>query len=205
MKKCLLVVIMVMMLVSPAMGANTIFIDDAAYYHDTIVQDNRIFVPLRFVGEAMGYKVEWKDGMVTIITADMIRPKIIGDDVFVGEINAALDLLESKDMPDYEMVCNNIREIQVTENTNISGFISGKNVSISAHLIALDDNYKNAYIAAVITHEALHGVNNKYEIDIKTQENLSYLREMNVLRILEVPQQQIDNIERTRQRILNQL
>lgn len=206
MKKCLLVVIMVMMLVSPAMGANTIFIDDAAYYADTIVQDNRIFVPLRFVGEAMGYKVEWKDGMVIMATAtDLARPKIIGDETFVNAINDALDLLRDKSPADHELVCRNIQDIQITEDTNKSAFMLGRNVRISSYLISINDGYKNAYIAAVLTHEALHAVNNKYGMDIKEQENQSYLREMNVLRILEVPQQQIDNIERTRQRILNQL
>jgi hypothetical protein len=170
------------------------------------VQDNRIFVPLRFVGEAMGYKVEWKDGMVIMATAtDLARPKIIGDETFVNAINDALDLLRDKSPADHELVCRNIQDIQITEDTNKSAFMLGRNVRISSYLISINDGYKNAYIAAVLTHEALHAVNNKYGMDIKEQENQSYLREMNVLRILEVPQQQIDNIERTRQRILNQL
>lgn len=205
MKKILLAVAIVLMLVSPALAANIIpiFIDGTPNYPETVVQNNRIYVPLRFVSEELGAKVEWTNGAVEITTIN--RPPIVGDESFVKMVNNALDLLYFKDPIDYELVCKNAGEIKLTEATDYYGFNNCDSISIGKGLVNDKGRYNPIFLAGVLVHESLHNFNNKYGIvTAKPQENIAFLHEIAVLRILGAPQYQIDGQEMSRLRLINQ-
>ncbi len=78
-------------------------------------------------------------------------------------------------------------------------------IAITPSLIGDSRKYTPAYIAGVLVHESSHNLDNKYGItDYYITENMAYLREIAVLKILGVPQQDIDSLEKTRQRVLKE-
>lgn len=203
MKKILLALVVVLMLASPAAAAHTIFIDDTPYYEDTIVQDGSIYVPLRFIAEKMGAQVKWIEPMAVITTIN--KPKIAGDDDFVKMVNNALDLLKAKDPVDYELVCEYAGEITLIDRPGSAGWTSGSNICIGKDLLKDSALNNPIFVASVLVHESIHNANCKYGIiDKKAQENIAYLHDINVLRILNAPQYLIDNSEQTRKEVMDQ-
>lgn len=228
MKKVLLAVIIVLMLTNPVL-ADQIVINGKAYQADTIVQNNSIFVPLRFISENLGANVEW-NGHNAVITT-LKRPEIIILPLF-GEvipeeetnritsvISEAMDLLESKDPASYQLLCMNTKSIEFYNNSFKSksqsdGYFTyattiiyppekGR-IVITKEFVNDTEIFKPINMAGTLVHEAVHLANTNIK-SVYWDEDLAYLHNIAVLRALEAPQKDIDICEATRKYVLNKL
>jgi hypothetical protein len=201
MKKILLTVIMILMLVSPVMAKEVIVVDNAIKPMETMTIDNRLFVPLRSLAEAMGAEVTWNQA---IFIKSVKRPEIVGDDKFKILITQALDLLKEKDPPDYETVCTYTKQIIFTPNNDEAYAHSEGSDKINICTSLLNrSNLSTEYIASVLVHEAVHLCNVRYYFsDIRQNENMAYLRGIATLQILGATQEEIIGTELTRQKVV---
>ena len=201
MKKILLTMVMVLMMASPVMAGTPMLINGVGRNIETVNVDNKLYLPLRTIAEVLGLDVQW-DGTFVRINSDK-RPVITGDDKFEDMVTQALDLLEIKDPPDYEMVCKNTKEI-IIRNVNIdTEYGEAYATAMGPGKIELSPKIfkerSSPYIAATLVHEAAHLCNHSNGItDRKHDENIGYLRQIATLRILGASQQDIDDTERTR-------
>ena len=208
MKKILLTMAMILMMASPAMAGTPTIINGVGRNLDTVNVDNHLYLPLRTIAEVLGLDVQW-DGTFVRVDSNK-RPVITGDDKFKGMVTQALDLLQEKSPPDYEMVCKQIEEISLIESfptkygVNAYAGNNGNRIFITNYLTK-SDKYNSIYVAGALAHEATHSCNAKSGIVIGSSqdENIAYLREISTLRIIGAYQQDIDSTERTRLQVIN--
>jgi opacity protein-like surface antigen len=210
MKKMLLAVVMVLVLAVPAIADApiTVIVDGKTLNTPGVLMNDTTYVPLRVVSESLGAKVEW-DGRAIISTLG--RPVINGDESQKAKVEAALQLLKEKDPADYEMVCRYVKVINITDEKKILGSAltytaidSGETFGGSICLTETLFNKNNdIYTASVIVHEATHLCNarNNIKSASKMDENIAFLQEIAVLRILGASQSLIDGTEATRLRV----
>jgi|GEM_PF-3666921 len=207
MKKILLAVVMILMLASPAIADApvNVIVNGKVLNTPGLIINDRTYVPLRAVSEGLGAQVDW-DGSQAIVTS-VKEPNISGDSVSVNEVKQALALLKEKDPADYEVVC------RYTQNILVSSIALSSQLGEAYAITAGRDNYilsykllqKNdiEYLASTLVHESLHLCSDNYNIvNIRESENISYLRQISVLRILGASQKDIDDTERTRLRAM---
>jgi hypothetical protein len=210
MRKILLAVVMALVLAVPAVAEApvTVLVDGKALNTPGLLINDTTYVPLRVVSESLGAKVEW-DGRAIISTLG--RPVITGDESQKAKVEAALQLLKEKDPADYEMVCRYVKKILIDNDGSgkilayamvptviTPGVAEPDTIFLTAVLLNKNDNTRTA---ASIVHEATH-LCNAYVENIrsnnKTDENIAYLQEIAVLRILGASQQTIDTVEYAR-------
>jgi len=214
MKKYLLGLTLVFMLmVSPAM-ATTIVIDknlySTGYNVETINKDGRIYVPVRFVSEKLGFTVDWQNGQV-IIKYIPHPPEIKGDDSFKARIRAALDLLAQKDQLDYRMICENVSWIETgevapgMEGYNSVAQTAGNCAIVINEKYLSDPSCTTADLAGTLVHEATHDAYYMLKLyDRKEQEKQAYIRQMAALELLGVDQDYINKIDQTYNKVMSQ-
>ena len=203
MKKILLTIIMVLILTGPAMAGTPTLINGVGMNLDTVNVDNRLYLPLRTLGEALGMDVQWDGTFVRVNSAK--RPIITGDANSINIINQALDLLKTSDPADYDLVCKYTKRIMVsTEQLNSQwGEADAKILEPDTCIIGPRILSNGKYLAATLVHESSHlcdSSNLLYERI--SSENKAYLRQISTLRILGASQQDIDDAERTRLRAI---
>ena len=167
-----------------------------------VLVDGKPYVALDAVGKAFKADVDYNYNTRVIglnprpIDPKAIkRPAIKGDKEFTAKINAALDLLEQKDFPDYWMVCMNTWGIsQVTKKPewtteNAAGYSIGGSTLILPRLLNDPKLYVPEYLAGVLVHEACHNTLNNYKKPIsKDEETICYAHEYATYRIIGAPQ-----------------
>jgi hypothetical protein len=175
-----------------------LMVDDKELTSDppAMIINDRTFVPLRVVSEALGASVDWNNGTVFIKTKtvdikEIKRPPIKGDQEFIDKINAALDLLEEKDFPHYVMVCQNTKGINKGQRApnDIEGTVAKHWCGYTIILNTLIDDpkrYVPTYLAGTLVHEGCHAVN--YNYDITPTEEESFSHQLAVLRLLGSPE-----------------
>ena len=195
--------VMVLMMTSPVMAGEIIVVDQNQVWVESINQDNRIYVPLRSIVEAMGADVSWNG--VRVVIKSIKRPTITGDDKFKGMVTQALDLLQKESPTDYEMVCRNTKEIVYTSfNSNKNGEAYATSLGLGrfevSQLLLDKQNLSMAFLASVLVHEATHlSSERNFVTSRKESENISYLHQIATLTILGASSTEIDDTERTRQ------
>lgn len=201
------------LLATPAM-AGTIVIDEDLYSNiynvETINKDGRIYVPIRFVSEKLGYTVDWQNEQV-IIKYIPHPPEIKGSDSFKAQIQAALDLLAEKDPLDYRMICDNVNWIEAGEvSPGMEGYNSVAETSGNC-AITISDKYLSdpscttINLAGALVHEATHDAFYMMSVfDHKEQEKQAYNKEIAALKILGADPNYIKQTEQTLDKILKQ-
>ena len=204
MKKILLSMVMVLILASPVMAGTPTIINGVGRNLETVNVDGNLCLPLRTMAEVLGFDVQWDGTFVRINSVK--RPVITGDDKFKAMITQALDLLQAKDPVDYEMVCQNTKEIIVTPGNIDTEWGEAYAVNLGASKIRLSPKLmeqSHSYVASVIVHESIHGCNEKHFLfDRKLDENMAYFHQIATMQILGISQQEIESVELTRQRII---
>jgi hypothetical protein len=213
MKKFLLAVVIVLMLAVPAVAEApvTVIVDGKALNTPGLLINDTTYVPLRAVSESLGAKVEW-DGRAIISTLG--RPVINGDESQKAKVEAALQLLKEKDPADYELVCRYVKFIDITDGAASYSLgqalietrenphrIVAEKINLTPLLL---DKYDTVYTASTIVHEATHlcnAFNDSIRVNNRADENIAFLHQIAVLRILGASQSLIDGTEATRLRV----
>lgn len=201
MRKILLVLFLVLSFAGPA-GARVV-IDGAPRQADVIMQDDRTFVPLRFIAESFGYKVDWDGSNAIISTAR--RPDITGEEQYRATVEQALDLLKWKDPIDHDTIIRCVREIYVSNSPIIN-----RNGESYATVIGLDEvslspvlfTRSLEYVASTIVHESTHLRTND-RISVKDSENIAYQHQISVLKILSASQSDINLVEEALRQVMS--
>ena len=124
-----------------------------------MMYQDRVFVPVRFVSEALDYDVGWANDTVYI---DYKTPEIIGSDEFIKKTESAIELLKKKSYITYQFVTKYINEIKEnsespTDNVNVAGWadeISG--ICYFYPKINTTPDKEVFYRAMILSHEAFH-------------------------------------------------
>jgi hypothetical protein len=214
MRKILLAVVIVLMLAVPAVAEApvTVIVDGEELSTPGLLINDATYVPLRAVSESLGAKVEW-DGRAVISTLG--RPVITGDESQKAMVEAALNLLKEKDPADYELVCRYVKSINVTDS--VASYSLGQALietrenphRIVAEKINLTplllEKYDTVYTASTIAHEATHlcnALNDSIRVNDKADENIAFLHQITVLRILGASKSLIDGTEAIRLEVI---
>jgi len=208
MKKIItLAVILTLLIASPA-AATRILIDknlhSINYEIETINKGGRLFVPVRFVSENLGYTVDWQNEQVVIKYVPH-QPRIDGSDIFKAQIQAALDLLAQKDPLDYRMICDNVNWIERSDKIDGFAETSGNRAIIIGEKFINDPSYNTVNLAGALVHEATHDA--LYMIcvfDHKENERQAYAREIAALKVLGAEQKYIKLIDQLYDKYNNQ-
>lgn len=208
MKKFLLALTLgLILLVSPVVAADKWTIDPNTWKvivngqaaDKFVLVDGKPYVALDVVGKAFKANPDYNYS-TRIISLNpkpidpkaIKRPAIKGDKEFTTKINAALDLLEQKDFPDYWMVCMNTWDItqltkrppQDPDTLLARSFFSA--TLVYPKLVADSKRYTAEYLAGVLTHEACHNTVNNYSKE--QSEKVCYEHELTAFRLIDAPQ-----------------
>ena len=208
-----LAVLIILLAVTPAI-ATTIVIDknlySTGYSVETINKDGRLFVPVRFVSENLGYTVDWQNEQV-IIKYIPHPPKIKGDDSFKAQIQASLDLLAQKDPLDYRMICDNVLWIEAGKvDPSPDGYMSAAETSGNRAIVVnskylADSSCTVAILAGTLVHEATHDAYYMMKIfDNKELEKQAYVRQIATLKLLGADPDYINKMEQVFNKIMKQ-
>jgi len=200
MKKILLTMVMVLMMASPVMAGTPTMINGVGRNLETVNVDNHLYLPLRTIAEIFNMDVQWDGTFVRINSAK--RPVITGDDKFKSMVTQALDLLQANDPMDYEMVCENTKEIYyidvVSTKYGIDAYAGsdGKSIFIAQEMTN-SSRYTPVCIAGTLVHESTHNYNFNTNVGrgSNQDEKIAYLREINTLRTIGASQQEVQDVE----------
>jgi len=197
MRKIILAVVLVLLFITPAL-AGSVIINGTSYETDVIMENDHVFVPLRFVAEKLGFGVDWNGASAIINTTK--RPEITGNnEAHVATVNQALDLLKKKDPVDYDIVCRYTKEIIISDsslnnnNSEMYAFaMGGEKFYLSPELFTRSTEF----VAGCLVHESTHFRTNDF-ITLKESENIAYLHELTAMKIIGASQSDLDYIEKS--------
>lgn len=205
MKRIILALVMVFTLVLSA-SAGTIVVDGWSYNEDTLNKDSRIYVPVRFVAEKLGYKVDWLNGTVIIEKKTETKasqiPKIIGDDYFKAAINLALQKLAQQDRLDYLLICQYVPAIQQMEDLKSlkDGYDTAATTDNQTRITCISKKFMSEsrctvpVLAGLLVHEATHAAYFEFGyMDVKEMERQAYNREITALTLLDADEKYIQD------------
>jgi len=161
-----------------------------------IVHNDRIYVPLRAVSDALGGTATWDYYTQTAYIATPGNPEdieIVGTPEFQKTVRDALNLLRDKDPEDYNFVGQYVRRIETIDRDYSAPGIYNMTVYISNKA-----KCDPCYFAEVVIHEAQH-IKQKYSgvfVDTETDEIAAYSKGMQVLKRIGAPQQTIDQLQK---------
>lgn len=214
MRKAILVsVLIVALLASPVMaGGSLLWINGYPTNIDVAWKNNHIYVPIRYVAENLNCDVKWT-GERAEIQQVLVRPKLGVNKEFDTMINAALDILEDKDMAHYCMVCQNVKQITTfspSERTKTFYAESQRDVIfISPTLYNDSKRFTPVYVAGLLAHEATHVCYHHKSVedqkDFYESEKIAYEHELACLRLIDAPQWMIKETELIRAQHLKRL
>ena len=196
--KKLLSIILVLMLLAFPIAANEqyrLIVGNITLDKPVVMINGTAYAPVRAVADIFKATTEWDGTSKTVsISKELKRPPINGDAEFAEKINAALDLLEQKDFPHYAMVCENTASINYTAkkpDVLPDNCIAAANNLGETHIYPLltgnSDQYTPVFLAGMLTHEACHQTNWKYNSETYP-ESEAYAHQLAVYNLLNAPQ-----------------
>lgn len=124
-----------------------------------IMYQDRVFVPIRFVAEALNYGVGWANNAVYVGDKEE-PPKITGSSEFISKTQQALNLLKTKDVNSYKFVLQYTKEIHETPLATLGPHAIAWTDSNGVCYIRNDIGYipgdEIIYRAIIIIHESVH-------------------------------------------------
>lgn len=141
-----------------SVGKNLILVNGRAEEMDVapVLKSGRVYLPARYLAEALGYKVGWDGGSRTVgidlreTEQAAGRPSVNGSPVFRGKINGALDLLMEKAPLSWEIVAGNL--LAISEHDRSGADVAGRVFNVGPATAASDI----IWLASVIVHDAYH-------------------------------------------------
>jgi hypothetical protein len=203
----------VALLASPAMaGGSLIWINGYPTNIDVVWKNDHIYVPIRYVAQNLNCDVKWTGERVEIQQV-LVRPRMGNNSDFNKVINAALDILEDKDMAHYCMVCQNVENItMILPNERTISFYAESlrdMIAISPTLYNDSKRFTPVYVAGLLAHEATHVCYHHKSVedqkDFYESEKIAYEHELACLRLIDAPQWMIKETELIRAQHLKRL
>lgn len=195
----------VVLLASPVMASGyLIWINGQPTNIDVVWKNDHIYVPIRYVAQNLNCDVKWTGERVEIKQI-LVRPKLGNNSDFNKVINAALDILEDKDMAHYCMVCQNVASITAllpNETTNTFYAQSIKDIiRISPTLYNDTQRFNPIYVAGLLAHEATHACYHHKSVEDQKNfyesEKIAYEHELICLHLIDAPRWMVDETSGT--------
>lgn len=209
MKKLILTLILCLIAVPAYAG---IYIDGQPQNTDYKIIDGRTYVPLRFVSEKLNAAVSY-DGDIKITTKQPTRPVIkTGTQEQKQVVSHALDLLQLYDPPHYNMICNYVEEIYVSdkqirlEDGEPFAIEFMNSIILYKSLVKDEKRFTPEYVAGVLVHEGAHASSDQvipYELNPNLNEEIAYEHQITALLLVGASQWAVDEITAWQKRYLD--
>lgn len=206
MKRLIFALLLILALALPVGAAQSfgVLVNGERLQESALMQDGRVYVPLRAIGESLGAEVSW-DGQNASVTlqaaeADYSRPVIEGDAAFKKMINEALDLLYQKDAAHYALVVQNVDVIKQAKADNpfdqmrygFKPYATSLGRSVTFYPAFIESkHFIPTLVAGTLSHEAAHSA--YYSIhgargDYDEEEAIAYAHEIATLKLVDAPE-----------------
>lgn len=208
MKKLILAVLLALAFVIPA-GADQQFgvlVNHIPLQESALMVNDRIYVPLRAVGERLNCDVSW-DGQNAQVNSAVKRPPVTGDSHFQDVVTKAMDLLQEKDPADYVLMCEVVTEVWIKEldENNPDGFMTvaeqyGNSIVYSPKFIQ-SNKFTVERLSGSLAHETTHVARHRIQThayskeEIRKDERVAYEHELTALKLIGASQSAINDIE----------
>ncbi|MDF9409808.1 copper amine oxidase N-terminal domain-containing protein [Pelotomaculum isophthalicicum JI] len=153
-----------------------------------IMYQNRVFVPIRLVSQALGYNVTWQDSDQTVIL-DNRKPalKIYGSYDLEQKVNKALALLKNQSPETYTVIQNNIAEIRFAEEKNgdKAAWLTGNVINMCSDFGYTPVNQETPLIASIITKETYRYLYSKEPLAALTNDDAEVMADIVAYRVVQ--------------------
>lgn len=205
MKRLIFALLLILALALPVGAAQSfgVLVNGERLQESALMQDGRVYVPLRAIGESLGAEVSWdgQNASVTLQTAeaDYSRPVIEGNAAFKKMINDALDLLYQKDAAHYALVVQNVARIVLDANdlvnpdgSKAAAYHRFATVHFTPSFVKDTRQFTQEIVAGVLVHEASHAANFRVRglfgaYDSDTEEAIAYANNIAALKLVGAP------------------
>lgn len=208
MKRLIVAGVMALALVLPA-GADQqfmVWVNHMPLQENALMVNDRIYVPLRAVGERLNCDISW-DGQNAQVNSAVKRPPITGNTHFQDVVTKAMDLLQEKDPADYVLMCQIVDEVWINkpDKDNPKGFMI--TAQRFANSIAFNPDFikGNKFIpervAGVLVHETSHIATHRIQThaynaeERKQDEKISYEHELTALKLIGASQSAVNDAQ----------
>lgn len=208
MKRLIVAVLLALAFILPA-GAEqqfNVLVNHIPLQENALMVNDRIYVPLRAVGERLNCDVSW-DGQSAQVNSAVKRPPITGDEHFQDVVTKAMDLLQEKDPADYVLICEVVEEVWVKEldENNPDGFMTvaqqyGNSIIFSPKFIQ-SNKFTVERTGGTLTHETSHIATHRIQThayndkENRQDEIVAYEHELTALELIGAPQSVINDVQ----------
>ena len=165
MRTFILTLVLLFTFSSSSWAGQTIYFGDKPKEIDVIEKDGKIYVPIRTFAENLNCSVFLWDGLVHV-NQWMKRPSITCDAVYTKKIDNALILLQEREPVIYQLICENVTEIGVSNLPQVGSYSTSEDKRLLLSPKLLEDTEKSIpeYIGGIIGYQAIRIIQDSYGI-----------------------------------------